>query len=260
MLLKIERFKKKNKSQYELLLDNGQKIVLYEDVIIKNNLLTNKSIDEKLLNKINKDNGFENIYSKCVKKISIRLRSEKEIVDYLKDNLYDADVINKIIEKLKKNKLINDELFCKSYINDRLLLTNYGPIKIKNELKKHNISDDVINKYLNEIDKTEFDVKINKIISKHIKNNNKYSSTMLKNKIQSSLNELGYYKEMYIEKIETIECSNDEEIFNKEVEKEYRKLSRKYSGKELKLKLKQKLYQKGFKINKIDEFLGEISE
>lgn len=258
--MNIEKFKKKNKNQYELLLDNGQKILLYEDVIIKNNLLVNKKIDSKLLEKINKDNGFESIYVKCVKKISTRLRSEEEIKNYLKENLYDEETINKVVDKLKTNKLINDDIFCKSYINDRLLLTNYGPNKIRNELKKHKINDEIINKHLGNIKKEEFENKIDKIINKYIKNNTKFSSIMLKNKIQNVLNDLGYYKEMYIDKLNNIDNKNDDDIFKKEAQKEYIKLSRKYKGKELEMKLKHKLYQKGFNLNKIDEFLCEIVE
>ena len=255
--MNIEKFKKKNKTQYELLLDNGEKILLYEDVIIKNNLLVNKKLDNNLLERINKENNFENIYSKCVKRISVRLRSEKEIRDYLNDNLYRNDIINDVVDKLKKYKLIDDEMFAKSYINDKILLTNYGPNKLKNELKKHNINDDVILKYIENVDKDIFDSKIDKIINKYIKNNTKNSLVMLRNKIQNSLNELGYYKEMYIDKLSSINYVDDN-ILKKEALKEYNKLSKKYNSKELEVKLKQKLYQKGFNINKLDQILSEI--
>ena len=156
--------------------------------------------------------------------------------------------------------MINDDIFCKSYINDKLLLTNYGPNKIRNELKKHKINDEIINKHLGNIKKEEFENKIDKIINKYIKNNTKFSSIMLKNKIQNVLNDLGYYKEMYIDKLNNIDNKNDDDIFKKEAQKEYIKLSRKYKGKELEIKLKHKLYQKGFNLNKIDEFLCEIVE
>lgn len=256
----IIKFKKKNKNQYELLLDNDQKILVYEDVIINNNLLINKTIDEKLLEKINKENSFESIYAKCIKRISIRIRSENEIKNYLSDNLYSKDIIEKVVNKLKYNKLIDDEVFAKSFINDKLLLTNYGPGKIKNELKKHKISDNIIDNNLALVDKSKFDEKIDKIIQKYIKNNSKYSLVMLKNKIQNALNELGYYKEMYIEKVNEINSIEDNNIFRKEAIKEYNKLSRKYNSKELELKFKHKLYQKGFNMNKIEEFLSEINE
>lgn len=256
--MQIIKYKKKNKDQYELFLDNNQKIVLYEDVIIKNNLLVNKYIDEELLNKINKDNNKASIYSKCVKYIGIRIRSEKEIRDYLEKNEYDIELINKTVDRLKNNKLIDDNLFTASFINDKTLLTNHGPLKIKNELLKHKIDNNVINTYLDKIDKTIFEEKIDKIINKYVKNNTKYSNTMLKNKIQIHMMDLGYPKEMYLYKLEEINMYENEDILKKEFEKEYKKLSRKYSDNELKLKLRQKMYQKGFNMSKIDKFIDEI--
>lgn len=256
--MEITKFKKKNKDQYELYLDNNQKINVYEDVIIKNNLLVNKYIDEELLNKINKDNNSSSIYSKCIKYISLRIRSEKEIRDYLEKNEYDIELINKTVDRLKNNKLINDNLFTESFINDKTILTNYGPLKIKNELSKHKIDINVINEYLEKVDKSIFDEKIEKIINKYIKNNTKYSNTMLKNKIQTHLTDLGYPKEMYIYKLDEINIHENDAILEKEFQKEYKKLSRKYTDNELKLKLRQKMYQKGFNMSKIDKFIDEF--
>jgi len=255
--MQISKFKKKNKEQYEVFLENGEKLLIYEEVIIKNNLLVNKNINEKMLETINRENNAEGIYSKCIKYISTRIRSEKEIRDYLEKKEYDIELINKTIDKLKKNKLINNEVFVEAFINDKLLLTNYGPLKIKNELTKHKIEASIINKYLDKIDKNIYDGKIDKIINKYVKNNKKYSNNMLKNKIQTHLVDLGYPKEMYMYKLENINVCNTDEILKKEFEKELKKLSRKYSDNELKLKLKQKMYQKGFNISKIDKFIDE---
>lgn len=256
--MNIIKFKKKNKDQYELILDNDEKIVVYEDIIIKYNLLANKRIDLDLLNKINKENSFSSIYSKCIRYISIRIRSEKEIYDYLQKKLVDRQTIEKIIEKLKKNKLINDELFVQSFINDKLLLTNYGPKKIRNELDKHNIDYMIIDKYLDKVDREIFYKKINKIITRQLNNNNKYSKTMIKNKIQTTLNDLGYPKIFYIDILNSFDIEEDDNILRKEAEKQYNKLSNKYEDKELKTKLKQKLYQKGFSAQKIDNILSKI--
>ena len=49
--MNIVKFKKKNKEQYELILDNDEKLVVYEDVIIKYNLLSNKKLSSDILKK-----------------------------------------------------------------------------------------------------------------------------------------------------------------------------------------------------------------
>ena len=46
--MKILKFKKQSKDKYKLYLDNNSDITLYEDVIIKNNLLITKEISDEL--------------------------------------------------------------------------------------------------------------------------------------------------------------------------------------------------------------------
>ena len=45
--MKIKKISKKKGSLYELLLDTGEKINLYDDVILKYELLLKKEIDDK---------------------------------------------------------------------------------------------------------------------------------------------------------------------------------------------------------------------
>jgi len=255
--MKIIKFKKKGTSKYEIYLDNGQVLELYEDVIVRHSLIAKKVIDDELLEKIRKENNTAEIYTKCLKYISVRMRSKKEIRDYLLKKEYDNNIIEDTILKLEKNGLLNEEQFVKAYINDKLLMTNYGPYKIKSELNKHNIDDNIIEKYIENIDNNILIEKIEKIINKYLKTNRKNSNYTLKNKIQEQLNILGYPKYLYQELIDNINIDNENEILKKETIKEFNKLSRKYSDEELKIKLKQKLYQKGFRNINIDNILEE---
>lgn len=260
ILMKIEKFKKKNKDKYEIYFEDGTSLELYEDVIINNGLLINKNIDDSMLEQIKKQNSSSEIYIKCVKYISIRMRSKNEIIEYLIKNGYDKKVIDEVIKKLLQVGLLNEEQFVKSFINDKLLMTNYGPYKIKNELLKHKINEEIIEDNISNIDEEVLNEKIDKIINKYIKTNHKHSAYILKNKIQEQLNTLGYPKYLYQNKIDNINIDNEEDILQKEIIKEYRKLSKKYSNSELKIKLKQKLYQKGFSNINIDEILNNIYE
>ena len=76
--MKIIKYEKKGNNTYKIYLENNQTINVYEDVILKNNLLYKKELDQTLLEKISNDNLYEDIYNKCVKYISIRLRSIQE--------------------------------------------------------------------------------------------------------------------------------------------------------------------------------------
>ena len=204
--MKIIKYEKKGNNTYKIYLENNQTINLYEDVIIKNNLLYKKEIDEFLLEKLDIDNNKEDIYNKCVKYISVRIRSINEIKEYLKRKEIDNILIETTIDKLIKNNLLNDEIFTKAFIKDKLNFTTMGPYRIEQELKKHKIDSNLIYKYLNEIDDETIDNKINKQITKLMKSNRKKQN--IRNKIYTNLLSLGYSNEMILRNIKNYDFSN----------------------------------------------------
>ena len=244
--MKIDKIKKSGK-KYKIVLEDGTEIRTFDDVIINYNLLYHKEIDDVLLNKILKDNAYYEVYNKVLNLISKKIRSEKEINEFL--DKYDADK-NKIITKLKSINLINDKLFAKAYISDKINLSNEGIDKIKNDLLKHNIDLNIIEEELSKIDDDLIDKKIIKLINKKTKNS-KYTGVKLKYKVVNELINLGYDKYKIIEIYDSLDIKNDNLIV-KEYDKLYKQLSKKYYGKELEYKINTKLYNKGFTKEEID--------
>jgi regulatory protein len=252
--MKIDKIKKSGK-KYKIILDNNNIITTYDDVIINNGLLYHKEVDPKLLNEINKETSYYDIYYKCVNYITKKLRSEKEINEYIDSfNVSDVDKLN-TINKLKEIGLINDLNFTKAYISDKVNLSLDGPNKIRKSLYQHNITDDIINEQLNKIPYELLENKVNKIIHKKIKNT-KYTGYVLKQKVVNDLINLGYNKSLVLSIYENINL-DDSTLLKKEYDKLYKKLSLKYSDKELNNKLKTKLYQKGFSMDEINNILND---
>ena len=137
--------------KYKIYLDNDI-LIIYEDTIIKNNLLYKKEIDDNLYNKLLEDNKFYDIYNKTVKFILKHRRSEKEVYEYLLKKDLTDDNIKSIISKLKDINLINDLEYCKAYINDKVYLGSNGINKIRIDLLNQNIPINVIEEQLSNID------------------------------------------------------------------------------------------------------------
>ena len=76
--MKILGIKKQN-NKYKIKLEDNITIETYDEVIIKNNILYKKEIDEELKNKIEEENKYYETYNEIVKLINKKLRSEKEI-------------------------------------------------------------------------------------------------------------------------------------------------------------------------------------
>ncbi|MDD5980331.1 MAG: RecX family transcriptional regulator, partial [bacterium] len=162
--MKIEKYKYLNGGKYKVYIDNNY-YVIYEDIIIKHNILSKKEITEEELNIFLNENNYYESYYKVLNYIKFRIRSEKEVKTYLEKNNTDRKHIDNIIEKLKVEGYINDELFCVYYVADSINLKNIGPLKIKKELQKHDISDNFINKALEKFTKDIQYKKIKKYIA-----------------------------------------------------------------------------------------------
>lgn len=243
--MKIETFKKKRNNIYEITLSNKEKINLYDDIILKYELLIKKEIDNKLLEKIINNNKYLESYYIALKYISSKLRTEKEIRKKLKD--YNNDIILYTINRLKKENYLNDNLYIKSYINDEINLKLTGQNKILYDLKKLGFNElDILN-YLNTIDNNIFIDKINKYINKRINNNHNLSGLFLKNKIIQELINKGFYKEDIINILNNYEFIDNKDIYEKEYNKIKNKLSKKYSKEELEYQIKNNLYKKGYR-------------
>ena len=241
--MKIEKYKYLSGGRYKVFIDN-ETYIIYEDIIIKYNILGKKEITKEELAIYLKDNNYYESYYKVLNYIGFRIRSKKEVKNYLDKNNCSKSYINKIIEKLENEGYVNDTLFSNYYVADSINLKNVGPLKIKKELQKHDISDDIIIDALEKFTKEIQYEKIKKLISKKAKLNKNKSLYNLKQKIIIDLVNEGFYKEdilMFLYDIQIDEIS----IYEKEYNKLYNKLSRKYEGYELEQKIKQKLYQKG---------------
>ena len=86
--MKVLKYKKV-KNKYRVYFDNDIKIDLYDDIILKYNLLLKKEIDNNTFDKLVLDNNKEDIYNKALNYISIKIRSKEEIYNYLNKKRYE---------------------------------------------------------------------------------------------------------------------------------------------------------------------------
>ncbi len=242
--MKIKKISKKKNNVYDVLLDNNDKLSLYDDVILKHNLLITKEITEEELLNIIKDNSYLESYNIALKYINSKLRTEKEIRKKLSN--FNKDAIKYTIDRLRENGYLNDALYIKSYINDEVNLKLTGQNKIKYNLKKLGFKDIDIDNYLNTIEEEVWLNKIRKYIKKRIDTNHNLSGNMLRQKIIQELITKGFYKEDILTLLEEFTILDNQEIYEKEYLKLKNKLSRKYSGEELEYQIKLHLYKKGF--------------
>ena len=256
--MEINKIVKMKDNKYKIYIED-ESIITYDNVILENDLLYKKNVDSNLYKKIILDTEYYDVYNKSVKYILKKKRSENEIYKYLKKFDIDDNKINKIVNKLKDLKLINDLEYCKSFINDKIYLSKCGINKIRIELLEQNIPYDIIEEELKKVDTNILNERLEKLILKKINSNKKHSNYLLKQKILNEMINLGYDKNNILEIIDN-NLKDNLKVLNNEFDKIYLKFKNKYSGIELQNKLKQKLIQKGFNIEDINKLLKQKTE
>ena len=242
--MKILKYKKISRGRYKLTTDTSE-LVLYEDVILKNNLLYNKDITLEILEKIMNENIYYEAYDLSLSFIEKKLRTKKEVINYLEDKGFNKRVIDETIKKLESVNLLNVRAYVEAYVNDKVNLGNSGPYKIKKELVNLGIDEEEINEYLNTISEDIWLSKLDKIADKKMVSLKNKSLFMIKNKLNMDLAIMGYDKNMINEVLSKL-TKNDGEAMKKEMEKAYNKYSKKQEGEALKRQIKNHLYKKGF--------------
>lgn len=245
--MKITKYTKLTSGKYKVILEDNSSIFLYEDIILNNNLLLKKQIED--IEKIKQENNMYEIYYISKKYINKKYVSKKELKLYLKKKKYLEKDINDTIKKLEDNNILDEKAYCRAYINDKLSFSNDGPNKIKKNLLKNGISEELIDDVM-EIDFKFIYNKLNNLIDKKIKTINNYSGNVLKQKLINYFINLGYDQRIVEEILINKDLYKKEEGI-KEYNKLLKKYSNKYSGYELENIIRQKLYVKGFKYDEI---------
>lgn len=201
--MQIVKYEFTKKNKYNVYLSNGEVLNLQEQVITENELLLKKEMSQELYNKLVRDNKIYELMEMAVKYISIRLRSIKEIKDYLLKKGGSNNEVEDAVQKLIESGYLDDDRFTKAFIKDKLKFTTIGDYKIKIQLNKLGVSTSIIEDNMNKIDEHIIEEKIKKIIEKDKKTNKKYSGQILKNKIYNHLLNQGYSQEKVITIINT---------------------------------------------------------
>lgn len=244
----IKSIKKLTKGRYKIIIDDNE-LILYEQILIKYSILKAKEIDPKLIKEIKKENQNIEMYETSLRYLDTKMRTEKEVIKYLTDK-YDSKDVENLVIRLKKEGLIDDSKYIKSFINDKINLSNDGPYKIKRDLIQKGIIEDLIEI---DIDNNILLDKLRRIMPRYINLYKKNSKNIIKNKTVNYFLNLGYDKEIIEEVFDSLDVKGDNTKIKKDYEKLIKKYKVKYSGYKLESTIKQKLFQKGYSIDEINE-------
>jgi regulatory protein len=257
----------KNTDRFNIFMDYGKgeeyAFSVDSDVLIKFQLKKGMELDDFSFLEIQYQDSIRKAYNMAINYLARRMRSEKEIKDYLTQKEIEEPVVNEVLHKLLGFKYINDEEFALSFVRTQMNTTDKGPDLVRTELKEKGIIEGYITLALAEYPLETQIEKAIKISEKLYKKYLKDSQRIIKQKIEQLLLRKGYPLDVI--QIALSEALTDKkpdeemEAIKYQGEKAHRKYC-KYNGFEYEQKMKQALYRKGFSMDIIEKYIAEIEK
>lgn len=142
---------KRNKNRVNLYVDNEYLLSLQAELVYKYNLSKNQEIDEEKLLEIARADDYEKAKNKALNSLSKVEKSEKKIREKLSAD-FDEEVIEEVVEFLKKHELVDDERFAEMIVSNDLNFKRVGKNRIKQNLYTKGIKREYIESAISDID------------------------------------------------------------------------------------------------------------
>lgn len=170
----IARITKKDDNNVIIWLNDDQKLYLSYEVMLKNGLRTGMELSESHFSLLIRENQKFFIKKSAYNLLARRHHSVREIKNKLRAKKYDLDLIEIVIDELITGKLLDDDQFAKLFAEEKLRTASWGKSKLKAELIKKGISNDIIavvlDEMINEDDQLSSAIKLAERKYKSLKN------------------------------------------------------------------------------------------
>ncbi len=143
------------KKQVNLFLDGKYAFSLEKDNITKQGLKVGMELSGSRLDELKNSLRYARCLNAAYRYLSYRPRSESELRDRLQRRGFPMEHIDRVVEKLKELKLLNDEAFARFWAENRASFRPRSRQMTRRELQKKGVDKDVISQAINEIDETE---------------------------------------------------------------------------------------------------------
>ena len=142
----------KNPHRWNIFVDGRFCFSIDENILTESDLSVNDSIQEQEIENLkNQDENWQ-AWRKSCDLLNRRMYSSGEIRDRLFRKGFSETSIQFAIQKLLKNDYLNDEEFATVFVGEKLRLKQWGFFRIKMELKKRWITDEIIEKIFSDIE------------------------------------------------------------------------------------------------------------
>jgi len=253
---------KPNHYRLTLTCDDGtsREMTVHQDVLVSHALRKGLVLTEHEFSTLERSAHLTRAYQTALRYLGLRMRSVKEMTDYLKKKGFASEELAGTIEKLKNDNLLNDENFARAYVRTKMRTTLNGPQILYQELQIKGIAPETAALALEEYSSEQQWANAYRLAQRKWQESRGHSHQGKLQKTTEALKRKGYDWELIhrvIQKMPNADQESEWEALIKQAEKLRRKWSG-YKDSEARQKLRSALYRKGFCIEMINRYIDDI--
>jgi len=150
---------------FSIFVDEKYSFSLSESALLESKIAVGQELSEAEIGKFKQLSAEDKLYGNALNFTALRVRSQWEIEQYLKRKQAPPALAEKILNRLSKNGLVNDETFAKAWVESRRLLKPTSRRRLVQELRAKRIASDIVDKVLGD-DETKEHNALQEVVAK----------------------------------------------------------------------------------------------
>ncbi|MBW8009810.1 MAG: hypothetical protein FVQ83_01030 [Chloroflexi bacterium] len=147
------RTQKRNSQRVNVHLDG--KFAFGLNRVVAGWLQVGDELNQEKIKELQDKDAAEIAYQRAVNFLSYRPRSETEVIGNLRKHKTPDEQIEKVIDRLKRSNLVNDEEFARLWVDNRSDFRPRGGYALRMELLRKGLSEDIIAAAIENINESE---------------------------------------------------------------------------------------------------------
>ncbi|CAN5809815.1 hypothetical protein BH23GEM6_BH23GEM6_17370 [soil metagenome] len=139
----------------EILLDDGRKIALAAELVLKEGLLRGDELSDEQMLRLEEENQAWSAREAALNLLSYRARSRAELEQRLQRRGYASELVDRCLRELESRGLVDDTAFAVSFVRDRIRGNPKGGRRISQELRARGIDGATAGTVINDVMQAE---------------------------------------------------------------------------------------------------------
>jgi len=256
--------------RYNIFIDDGKGekfgFGLDEDILISSGIAKGQELSDEALQTIIEKDTAHKCFTLALQYLSYRMRSKKEIRNYLIKKEQDPTHIEEALNRLEEQGYIDDAAFAGAFVRTKVNTTSKGPLVIRKELQEKGIAEaaaDQAMTYYTFEKELEKAVKLagSKLQAKAKKSHQEKIQLAQQQLLSKGFSSAAAKEAVSLALKDTDQDTDAElEAVRFQGDKLWRRYAQKAEGYELIQKIKTALYRKGFPMELIQKYIEEAKE